>query len=102
MNNDNNNTNNETPEMPGTPEQEVQNSIQSILAGIDFEKISKDDVFHDLMHNAKLFSFRLMVASALLEQLHLRQITGNPSAQEGQENPDNVVRFNEQEQEPKS
>ncbi len=102
MNNDTNNTNNEAPEMPGTPEQEVQNSIQSILAGIDFEKITKDDVFHDLMHNAKLFSFRLMVASALLEQLHLRQVASNPTVQEAQGNPDNVVRFDEQEQEPKS
>jgi hypothetical protein len=97
MNNDTNNTNNEAPEMPGTPEQEVQNSIQSILAGIDFEKISKDDVFPDLMHNAKLFSFRLMVASALLEQLHLRGVAAS-----AEQKPDNVVRFDEQEQEPKS
>ena len=101
MNKDTTETN-EKPEMPGTPEQEVQNSIQSILAGIDFEKISKDDVFHDLMHNAKLFSFRLMVASALLEQLHLRGVASNPPAQEGQQIPDNIVRFDEQEQEPKS
>ena len=100
MNKDTTETN-EKPEMPGTPEQEVQNSIQSILAGIDFEKITKDDVFHDLMHNAKLFSFRLMVASALLEQLHLRGVVATPT-QEAQENPDNVVRFDEQEQEPKS
>lgn len=84
-------------EMPGTPEEEVQNSIAAVLAGIDFEKITKDDVFHDLMHNTKLFSFRLMVASALLEQLHLRQTLGKP-----EEAPDNVVKFNEQEQDAKS
>ena len=87
MNKDNNN------EAPGTPEDEIKNSVESVLAGIDFEKISKDDVFHDLMHNTKLFSFRLMVASALLEQLHLRETVGK-------QEPDNVVKFSEDE--PKS
>lgn len=87
MNKDNNN------EAPGTPEEEIKNSVESVLAGIDFEKISKDDVFHDLMHNTKLFSFRLMVASALLEQLHLRETVGK-------QEPDNVVKFSDDE--PKS
>ena len=80
-------------EAPGTPEEEIKNSVESVLAGIDFEKISKDDVFHDLMHNTKLFSFRLMVASALLEQLHLRDTLGK-------QEPDNVVKFSDDE--PKS
>ena len=83
--------------MPGTPEQEVQNAVASVLNNIDWEKVTKDDVFHDLMHNAKLFSFRLMVASALLEQLHLRQVAASAEAK-----PDNVVRFEDQESEPKS
>jgi hypothetical protein len=87
MNKENNN------EAPGTPEEEIKNSVESVLAGIDFEKISKDDVFHDLMHNTKLFSFRLMVASALLEQLHLRETVGK-------QEPDNVVKFSDDE--PKS
>ena len=67
----NKDTDNET---PGTPEEEIANSIDAVLAKIDFDKITKDDVFHDLMHNSKLFSFRLMVASALLEQLHIRDL----------------------------
>ncbi len=87
LNKENNN------EAPGTPEEEIKNSVESVLAGIDFEKISKDDVFHDLMHNTKLFSFRLMVASALLEQLHLRDTLGK-------QEPDNVVKFSDDE--PKS
>jgi len=87
MNKENNN------EAPGTPEEEIKNSVEAVLAGIDFEKISKDDVFHDLMHNTKLFSFRLMVASALLEQLHLRDTLGK-------QEPDNVVKFSDDE--PKS
>jgi len=87
MNKENNN------EAPGTPEEEIKNSVEAVLAGIDFEKISKDDVFHDLMHNTKLFSFRLMVASALLEQLHLRETVGK-------QEPDNVVKFSDDE--PKS
>lgn len=87
MNKENNN------EATGTPEEEIKNSVEAVLAGIDFEKISKDDVFHDLMHNTKLFSFRLMVASALLEQLHLRDTLGK-------QEPDNVVKFSDDE--PKS
>jgi hypothetical protein len=82
---------------PGTPEEEIANSIDAVLAKIDFDKITKDDVFHDLMHNSKLFSFRLMVASALLEQLHIRDL-----AKSGETTPDNVVRFNDEDQEPKS
>ena len=87
MNKENNN------EAPGTPEEEIKNSVEAVLAGIDFEKITKDDVFHDLMHNTKLFSFRLMVASALLEQLHLRDTLGK-------QEPDNVIKFSDDE--PKS
>ena len=90
MNKENNN------EAPGTPEEEIKNSVEAVLAGIDFEKITKDDVFHDLMHNTKLFSFRLMVASALLEQLHLRETLGTKQA----EAPDNIVKFYDDE--PKS
>jgi len=90
----NKDTDNET---PGTPEEEIANSIDAVLAKVDFDKITKDDVFHDLMHNSKLFSFRLMVASALLEQLHIRDL-----AKSGETTPDNVVRFNDEDQEPKS
>lgn len=68
----------------GTPEEEIANSIDAVLAKIDFEKISKDDVFHDLMHNSKLFSFRLMVASALLEQLHIRDLAKSGEKQDEQ------------------
>jgi hypothetical protein len=92
-----NKENNIDNEMPGTPEEEIANSIDAVLAKVDFDKITKDDVFHDLMHNAKLFSFRLMVASSLLEQLHIRDL-----AKSGEKKPDNIVGFNENEQEPKS
>ena len=76
-----NNIDNET---PGTPEEEIANSIDAVLAKIDFDKITKDDVFHDLMHNSKLFSFRLMVASALLEQLHIRDLAKSGEKQDEQ------------------
>ena len=69
---------------PGTPEEEIANSIDAVLAKIDFDKITKDDVFHDLMHNSKLFSFRLMVASALLEQLHIRDLAKSGEKQDEQ------------------
>ena len=71
-------------ETPGTPEEEVANSIDAVLAKIDFDKITKDDVFHDLMHNSKLVRFRLLVASALLEQLHIRDIAKSGEKQDEQ------------------
>ena len=83
-------------EQTGTPEEEIQNSVEQVLAGVDMNKITKDDVFHDLMHNSKLFAFRLMTASALLEQLHIRDVVKTEKVD------DNVIRFDEQEQEPKS
>ena len=69
---------------PGTPEEEIANSIDAVLSKIDFDKITKDDVFHDLMHNSKLFSFRLMVASAVLEQLHIRDLAKSGEKQDEQ------------------
>lgn len=90
--------NKDTTETTATPEEEIKNSVEAVLAGIDLNKITKDDVFHDLMHNSKLFAFRLMTASALLEQLHLRDTVGKQAP----EAPDNVVRFDENESEPKS
>lgn len=97
MNNDKNTVDNEA---PGTPEEEIKNSVEQVLAGIDLNKITPNDVFHDLMHNSKLFSFRLMVASALLEQLHLKDAVAG--IKEEVAGTDNVIRFDEQEQEPKS
>lgn len=62
-------TKQETPDQ----NQEAREAVDAILSKIDYDTLSKDDVFHDIMHQAKLFAFRLMVGAALLEQLLIRE-----------------------------
>lgn len=53
-------------------QQAMDDPVAAAIAGIDLSKISRDDVFVDLIHNSKVFAFRLMVAASLLEQLMKR------------------------------
>ena len=46
-----------------------QNDIENMIANVDLEKVTKDDVFTDIIQASKLFAFRLMVGAALLERL---------------------------------
>ena len=50
----------------------TEDPVAAAIKGIDIATISKDDVFTDVIHNSKLFAFRLMVAASLLEQLIIR------------------------------
>jgi hypothetical protein len=52
----------ETP-APGAEEDPVQNIINQV----DMSKVSKDEIFMDLIQNAKEFAFRLVVATSLME-----------------------------------
>ena len=66
------------PEKNEQPQQETvngdsPNAVDQVLSKIDFDKVSKDDVFSDIMHNSRIFAFRLMVGAAVLEQLILRE-----------------------------
>ena len=53
-------------------QQAIDDPVAAAIAGIDLSKINRDDVFVDLIHNSKVFAFRLMVAASLLEQLMKR------------------------------
>lgn len=67
---------------------DAANAVDQILSKIDFDKVSKDDVFSDIMQNSRIFAFRLMVGAAVLEQLILRE----RAKAEGQElQPNEVV-----------
>ena len=59
--------NQEQPEIQVDPE----NPVESILSQIDITKVTKDDVFNDIMQHSKAFGFRLLIGSALLEKLAL-------------------------------
>ena len=64
--------NNEQPQQQAI-DGDAANAVDQVLSKIDFDKISKDDVFSDLMQNSRIFAFRLMVGAAVLEQLILRE-----------------------------
>lgn len=51
------------------PKEDGQNPIQDAVNQIDITKISRDDIFMDLIHKSKVYAYSLMVAAALLERL---------------------------------
>jgi hypothetical protein len=59
--------NQEQPEIKVDPE----NPVESILSQIDINKVTKEDVFNDIMQHSKAFGFRLIIGAALLEKLAL-------------------------------
>lgn len=46
--------------------------VAQVIDGVDISTIKKEDVFVDIIHQSKLFSFRLMVACGLLERILIR------------------------------
>ena len=50
----------------------TEDPVYEAIKGIDLDKITKDDIFVDIIHQSKLHAFRLMVGAALLEQLIIK------------------------------
>lgn len=46
--------------------------VAQVIDGVDISTVKRDDVFVDIIHQSKLFSFRLMVACGLLERILIR------------------------------
>jgi hypothetical protein len=59
-------------EIPAVEQTSEQDPVAEAISGIDLNKLTKDDVFTDIINQAKLFAFRLMVGAALLEQLIIK------------------------------
>ena len=58
------------PENPG--EKETQDAISAVLAQIDLDKISQNDVFHDVMRTLQETSFKFVLAAKLMEHIFVR------------------------------
>lgn len=58
------------PETPG--EKETQDAINAVLSQIDLEKISQNDVFHDVMRTLQETSFKFVLAAKLMEHIFVR------------------------------
>lgn len=58
------------PETPG--EKETQDAISAVLAQIDLDKISQNDVFHDVMRTLQETSFKFVLAAKLMEHIFVR------------------------------
>jgi len=62
-----------------TPTDEAtQKAIHAVLEKIDFEKISRSDVLADLISQTRAIAFRLLVGSALLEEIEKRESADKP------------------------
>lgn len=66
------------------PEEVVNSELEAAISQIDISKLTKDDIFHDIMHQAKLSAFRLTVAAALMERLFIRDQINEANDQENQ------------------
>jgi len=54
-------------------EQTAENDpVQQVIQSVDLSKMTKDDIFVDMIHQSKLYAFRLMVGAALLEKLIIK------------------------------
>ena len=58
------------PETPG--EKETQDAISAVLAQIDLDKVSQNDVFHDVMRTLQETSFKFVLAAKLMEHIFVR------------------------------
>lgn len=66
----------------GTAEDDAADAVKNALKGVDVSKLSRDDVFSNLIQDAKVYAFRLMVSANLLEQIMVREgVTPNESEQ---------------------
>ena len=66
------------------PEEVVNSELEAAISQIDISKLTKDDIFHDIMHQAKFFAFRLTVAAALMEKLFIRDQINEAQLHENQ------------------
>ena len=57
----------------------TEDPVLEAIKGIDLDKITKDDIFVDIIHQSKLHAFRLMVGAALLEQLIIKGRNETPA-----------------------
>lgn len=55
-------------ESPETATDSSEDPVEQILKNVDIKTLSRDEIFSDIIAQAKLFAFRLMVGVALLEQ----------------------------------
>ena len=58
------------PETPG--EKETQDANSAVLAQIDLDKVSQNDVFHDVMRTLQETSFKFVLAAKLMEHIFVR------------------------------
>lgn len=58
--------------MINTIDEKTQEALDAVLKQIDFKTIKRNDVVADLITNTRALAFRLLVGSALLEEIEKR------------------------------
>lgn len=63
----------ENTEQQATFDQKTQDALAAVLNKIDFNSLKKEEVIADIVHQSKMFSFRMLVASALIEEINKKE-----------------------------
>jgi hypothetical protein len=75
--------------MINTVDQKTQEALDAVLKQIDFATLKYADVVADLVSNTRSLAFRLLVGSALLEEIAKRNgdvtLTPEPAPEQAQE-----------------
>lgn len=59
-------------------DEQTRKQIDEVLSQIDFSAVTRKDVIADLVSNTRAIAFRLLVGSALLEEIDARE-SANPA-----------------------
>lgn len=60
----------ENTDQQATFDKKTQDALAAVLDKIDFDSLKKEEVIADIVHQSKMFSFRMLVASALIEEIN--------------------------------
>jgi hypothetical protein len=53
-------------------DQQTRDALSAVLSKVDFDTLPREEVIADIVSQAKQFSFRMLIASALLEEIGKR------------------------------
>jgi hypothetical protein len=53
-----------------TFDEQTKNALASVLSKVDFKNLTKEEVVADIVAQSKMFSFRMLIASALIEEIN--------------------------------
>ena len=60
-----------------TFDKQTQDALAAVISKIDFDNLKKEEVIADIVNQSKMFSFRMLIASALIEEINKKEKASN-------------------------